>query len=195
MASRVDIANRARLKLAQGVITDISEDEAINASFDIIRDDELRAHNWRFAYTRVQLPALSTDPLFGYGKQYELPTDCLRVVSVTDKFPPPSLTDYRTEDESDYTIEDGKILTDLTAPLNVLYIRRVTVTGEFDASFVEVLANRLAMELAEIYTQSNTKADRMAQMYERSVERAIRSGAVELAPEPIADDTWVLSRL
>lgn len=199
MASQVQIANRALTKVGEARILSLSDDleaaRAISSVWDVLRDAEFRIRNWNFTITRASLPALAATPDWGYAYQYQLPSDCIRVVQVDEYFPGPSMSDYRNSSEAQYQIERGKILTDLGAPLKIRYIARVEDTGLWDALFVEVFACRLAVEIAERLTQSGTKRDFAWKEYNEAVRVAVRSDAVENPPEPLPDDSWLLSRI
>jgi hypothetical protein len=199
MASRVEIANRALTKVGEARIMSLDDDveaaRVISALWDVVRDAELRSRNWNFSVKREALAALSAAPSWGFAVQYQLPSDCLRVVQVGEFFPGPSMSDYRNRSESMWQIEGGKILTDYEAPLKIRYVARIEDTGSWDALFVEVFACRLAVEICERITQSNTKRELAWNEYGDAIKSAVRADAIENPPEPLPDDSWMLSRL
>lgn len=200
MATSVDIANSALTKLGAKRIMDLEDNQKeareINAIFEVRRDFLLRAYNWSFAMKRASLSALVTTPTWGYSVEYQLPTDCMRVVQVNDYWDGHGLQEYLNgPDEEMYRIEGKKILTNIGAPLKIRYIRQVTNTGEFDSAFNEVLACDLAFNTAEALTQSNTKKDSARQDLADALKLSVRSNAIELPPQFIPDSSWVLSRL
>ena len=199
MASQVEIANRALTKIGEARILSLSDDveaaRVIDAQWDIVRDAELRARNWNFSITRASLPALVAAPSWGFDRQFQLPSDCLRVLQVGEFFPGPSMSDYRNASEAAWQIEGGKILSDEAAPLKIRYVARIEDTGSWDALFVEAFACRLAVEICERITQSNTKRQLAWDEYKEAVRMAVRADAIENPPEPMPDDSWMLSRL
>lgn len=199
MTSKVAIANRALTKLGAARILSMDDDNtqgrAVSSLYDTVRDAELRAKNWRFAIKRASLPALSTTPAWGFSVQYQLPSDCLRIVQVGEYYLGPSMADYRTGPDIPFRIEGQQILTDIDAPLKVRYIFRETDPTHFDACFVEAFACRLAAELAEPLTQSNTKRKLAWDEREQALKDALRANAIESPPTPLPDDSWVISRL
>jgi len=200
MASNVEIANSALTKLGASRITALTDNvkaaREINAIFELRRDYLLRTHNWSFAMTRASLPALDETPAWGYTTLYQLPTDCLRVVQVNDTWVVPGLADYTSGPDSEpYKITGRRIETDIGAPLKLRYIKRVTDPAQFDAAFVEVFASDLADQVCEALTQSNTKREATRAVLRQSLLEAVRSNAIELPPEAIPDDSWILSRL
>lgn len=200
MASNVEIANSALTKVGSTRITSLTDNvkaaREINAIFELRRDYLLRTHNWSFAMTRTSLPALDETPAWGYTYLYQLPTDCLRVVQVNDTWVVPGLADYTSGPDSEpYKITGRRIETDIGAPLKLRYIKRVTDPAQFDAAFVEVFASDLADQVCEALTQSNTKREATRAVLRQSLLEAVRSNAIELPPEAIPDDSWILSRL
>jgi|AP82_1055514.scaffolds.fasta_scaffold20863_2 hypothetical protein len=185
MPSVVDICNRALQKLGASPITALTEDSrnarACNASYEIIRDAELRKHPWSCATSRVQLAPDTATPAFGVDYQYSLPSDFLRIL------PGNKITDWQ--------IEGRKLLTDDGITLDLRYVKRVTDPNEFDALFINLLATRLAFELCEIITQSNTKKDFLMKDYEFSILEAKRSNAIERVSAESPEDSWITARL
>lgn len=200
MASSVDIANSALTKLGEVRIMALTDNvkaaREINAVFELRRNAMLRAYNWNFAMTRTQLSALSDSPSWGYTYQYQLPSDCLRVVQVGEYYNIPGLSDYiGGTDNEPFKIEGSTIVTDFGAPLKIRYVRRVTNSGEFDALFCEALASDLAYTCCEAITQSNTKKESAKAERKEAIMTAIRTNAIELPPQAIQDDSWIMSRL
>lgn len=199
MASQVEIANRALTKVGEARILSLGDDveaaRVISSLWDNVRDAELRARNWNFSIARASLAALVTTPDWGFEYEYQLPTNCLRVVQVDEYFPGVSLTDYRGASEAAYQIEGRKILTNIAAPLKIRYVSRVEDTGTWDGAFIEAFACKLAVEACERLTQSNTKRDMAWKEYNEALRVAVFSDAIENPPEALPDDTWVMSRL
>ena len=200
MTSKVAIINRALTKLGTTRIVTVSEDtkeaREMAATYDIVLADELRKSRWSFAIKRTNLAADVTAPEFEYSHRFLLPSDFLRALMVGYLWPGYDPTDYRNGPAGqDWAIENGYILYNSDGPLRLRYLSLVTDTTKFDASFVEALACRLAAETCEAITQSSEKRQLAWQEYNQAITGAKRAGAIELPPNQIADDTWVLSRL
>lgn len=200
MASNVQIANSALTKLGAARIMSLSDNKKeareINAIFELRRDHLLRSYNWSFAMERTTLPALDETPAWGYSYLYQLPTDCLRVVQVDDMWVVPGLADYTSGPDSEpYKITGRRVETNIGAPLKLRYVKRITDSGSFDAAFVEVFAADLADQACEALTQSNTKREQTQHALKQALLEAVRANAIELPPEAIPDDSWILSRL
>lgn len=199
MASQVEIANRALTKVGEQRILSLSDDveaaRTVDSLWDVVRDAELRIRVWRFSIDRDALAALVTTPSWGFDYEYQLPADCLRLLQVGEYYPGVSLSDYRNADESEWKVEGRKILTNQSAPLKIRYVSRVEDTGQWDAAFTEAFACRLAAEVCERLTQSNTKRQIAWDEYKQAISMAVKANAIESAPEPIPDSEWVMARL
>lgn len=200
MTSKVAIVNRALTKLGAQRIVSIDENtkqaREMAATFDIVRDAELRKHRWSFAIKRAQIAADVTPPAFEYSTRYLLPTDCLRILMMGDIWPGLDMSDYRTGPfGQDWAIENGYILRNATGALNLRYIARISDTTVWDSAFVEAFACKLAWETCEAITQSSEKRQMAIQEYNTAIQEARRAGAIELPPQKIADDSWMIGRL
>lgn len=199
MASVIQIANRALTKLGSNRITSLSDDvkaaRSISSCFEDLRDDEMRMSRWQFAMKRVTLAALADAPTFGYQYQYALPADFLRLDMINDQYPSAVMDNYINTEVLDYTIEGNNILTDIDAPLKLRYIARIEDPNEWDVNFREMLASRIAAEICEDLTQSDTKKQAAWNDYKRAKTNAIRIGAIEKPPSVPPDNSWVISRI
>ena len=162
MASDVSVVNSALHKLGVSRIvafTDTTKQGTLaNDTFADIRDSLLRAHPWNFAIEREALAADATAPKWGYTTKYALPegqTPCLRVL----------LVEGEDEYSGRWTVEGRFILTDLTAPLNISYIKRITDANSMDAMFRDALSQRLAMEWATTLTHDAQIQNDMTRLY------------------------------
>lgn len=201
MAAQVDIANDALIMIGVDTITAMSDQfnqaRAINAVWNLERDNELRARVWKFSIARAALPALSTSPASGpYTSQYQLPAQCLRTLMVGDSYPAADLSDYRSGPTmEDYAIEGGMILTNLPSPLSIRYVQQITDPGLFDASFAKMLACRIAKAVCFRLTNSMEMVKAVMAEYSSALSDAMRANALETAPSFPADDTWINTRL
>lgn len=198
MASKVAIANLALTKLGTDRIVSITEDSKsareINAVYDVLRQAELRAHQWSFSIKRASLAAMVAVPEFEYDLQYQLPTGCLRLLEVNGATYL-SLSEFRQGEPAPYVVEGGKILTSMSAPLLVRYIFDEEDTGVFDASFTTMLACRIAMETCQAIVGSTQQKQLLASEYELAKRDAITANAIEVPPRALDDDTWIAARV
>lgn len=197
MAGKVEIANRALIKLGADRILlltdDIESARVLNSIYETVRDAEIRRYRWKFAIKRTSLMALVAPPPWGYTYQYPLPADYLSLIQVGDYCVPAS-----GKFAAPYALESGSsanvILTNFQAPLKLRYVAKIENTGLYDALFVEMLACKLAMEACEPLNQSSTKSDRCASQYEFAMKEAYRQNAIEGTPDLIPDGSWLDSR-
>jgi hypothetical protein len=194
MASLIEIANRALTKLGVARIMSVDDDNeqarAIKTMYPLVKASELQAYTWNFSIKRAQLAALSEAPAFDYARQFQLPSDCLRLLWAGEYYPGPNLADFQNGPVVDYEVEGNVILTDLAAPLKVRYVSNIEETSQFDPLFAEALSCKLAIELAESMTGSSTNRQLAWEEYGRAIKKAVRADAIERPSEHIADDTW-----
>ena len=169
MASNVEIANRALTLLSADriqALNDTSEQaRKINAIFDSTRDALLSEHNWNFALKERQLSLLSETPVLdAWDFEYQLPSDCLRVVNI--------------EGDYEFAIYSNKLYTN-TDDARITYVSRETDPNRFSAGFAKALASRLAADLAFGITQNATMAQNMDAVAVRVLKEAKWSDAQE----------------
>jgi hypothetical protein len=124
--------------------------------------------------------------VYGYNYAYTLPSDCLRLLK----------NDHREDVyPKDWKVEGRKILSNDSAPLQIRYIRQITDTTFYDATFLELLACRLALEMCEELTQSNSKRQLAAEEYKQALRDARKMNAFENVPAQQDTDDWQTARL
>ena len=80
------------------------------------------------------------------------------------------------------------------APLSICYIAKITDTSLFAPDFCEALSARLADELCERLTQSDSKRQICMEAYKRAIREAKRSNAIQVATQSAADEEWIMGR-
>ena len=192
MASIVDICNGALNQLGASTILTLTEDSKnarlCNARYTQVRDAVFRSHPWNCLQKRVQLAADSDAPAWGFTKQYTLPADCLRVLTILDY-------------DADYKIEGRKILTD-NSTMKILYISRIEDPNEYDELLRETLSAALAADIAYAVTSSNPTASNMYNLFQDKLKDARFVDSTEgqnMNPEKgmadvIGADTFINSR-
>ena len=183
--SEVSICNSALLKL--GLERIISLDDAnkrailCKEQYPKMRDEVLRAHPWNFALKRAEFTKTGTIPAFEFEAEFQKPTDCLRIV--------------KAENQSiEFIIEGDKVLTNQDV-FKAQYIYKLTDTTLFDKNFEEVLALRLAADLAYPLIQSTTVENNKYQLYLVALKDSRSFDAQEGTPPSLIDDSFILSRL
>lgn len=188
MASKVEMSNRALQLLGAKRIASLTEDSrnarACSAAFEPVKLAELRKHPWSCATKRAQLAA-GTAPAFGKTNSFPFPSDCLRIL------PPDPDLNYN---DLDWQVEGRNILTNDSAPLNLRYIYNVTDPNEMDALLRESISAKLAYELCEEITQSNSKKAEAKAAYDDAIAEAKKANAFERISQKPPEDDWITSR-
>ncbi len=187
--TETDICNRAIDRLGAAHLTSL-DDQTENAgrfkrSYPITRDAVIRAYPWNCCTRRVALAAVGAAPVSGYARQFNLPADpyCLRVISI----------DGEARFGLRYRVEGRAILTDEPAPLDLVFLGRVD-PPEFDALLIDVIAGRLAADLAYAITGSARLAEEARAAYRSILIEGRLTDAQEGTAEDLIGSTWLESR-
>jgi hypothetical protein len=168
----VEIANRAITFLGGATITALTDDtkegRACNRLYEQTRDQCLRDYPWNFAIKRVQIAANTISPVFEYTNAFDWPSDCLRIIEV--------------DTTEEWAVEGRQIVSDASAPLDVVYLHQVTDANLFDALFIEAYALRLAADIAYDITASQTVAQNAETKYMAKLQQARLVDAQESLP-------------
>lgn len=185
MPSVVDVCNLALSKVGHGSITSIDDGTTsanlCNKLWPVVREIVLRDHPWNFAVRRDILAPSTTKPAWGFGNRFALPADCLRLLEV------------KHLSTNDYQVEGRNILANANA-LYIRYVARVTDPNEYDATFIDAVAAKLAIELCEPLTQSTQKKQMLWQEYEDALTRARRVDGQENPPSIFEESDWIRVR-
>jgi hypothetical protein len=149
--------------------------------YERLRDAELRKNRWKFAIKRAVLSPDGTPPTGNdYSVRYALPADFLRFIKL--------------EETSDYRIENGFILCNVSDTLNLRYVFRVTVVNEMDDLFRDALACRIALEFCDRLTQKRAKRQEVIGEYTAFMAQAANVDAIENPPEQQTESTLISVR-
>jgi hypothetical protein len=185
VTSEVGICNGALTKVGEETIISLGEDSKAarlcNLMFDRLRDSILRAHPWNFAIKRVELAELTTTPIFGFASQFQLPTDCLRVLR-TD------------EDQIPHQIEGRILLTD-AGTVQIKYIAQITDPNLFDSLFIQALEDRIGAELAYNLSDNRALSVDMRAKYKETLKEARAMDGQEGVSDIVEADEWLNIRL
>ena len=204
MTSETEICNIALTRLGHSTIVDIRTDTSLSGDlcriqYPICRDTLLRSHPWNFAIKRVSLALSATTPPFEYTYAFAMPTDCLKIIRTSWEANGWSNKDEATREfwgqpSIPYRIEGGFLLcNDDTAMIE--YIARVTDPAKFDVMFVDVLAQRLAAEMAMKLTDNQSYTKTAWDLYSLKLNEARTVDSQEGSPRDIVDDSaWLQAR-
>lgn len=169
--SDVDIANAALIDLGhetiQSFLDDSDQARAVNAIYAMNRDRVIAAFPWNFATQRVQLAAAVTTIYTNeWDRAYLIPADVLRVLYIEPRGTP-------------FVVENGYILTDVSSPILVPVLMRVTDPAKFSANFVSALQYRIAASLCTAITARRGNAQDYWRLYQLELQEARTADGME----------------
>lgn len=217
VTSVLEIYNLAITRLGHEQMSSETENtragRLVRIHYPTIRDAVLRAHPWNFAVLRASLSQLAVTPAFEFTYAYALPTNpyCLKVLrtnyeaqgfSSAAVYTYPGLVGYGPL-PVEYRIET--ILVSGTpvramlmneATVSIEYVARITDVSLYDPLFVDVLAARLAAELALPLTDNQSATKTLMDLYMGKLAEARTMDAQEGSPRDIVDtDAWLIARI
>lgn len=182
MASVVGICNEALVSLGADTIAALTENSpaarACNARYEDARDSVLRAHSWNCATAKVKLQRLSDDPVFTWAYAYQLPTDCLRVISLASG--------------EDFEVVGRTVETNDSDPA-LKYVKRLTDPAQMDSLLRSAIAARLAAEIAYIVTKDTKILDAAWTLLSNKLAEAMIRDAEEgqIETSVISGSSWL----
>lgn len=195
MASKIEIINRALVKVGQARISSIDENSkgatTVRTVYDQVRDTLMQTYIWNFTKTRVQLAADAIAPLFGFQFRYRLPAGTLRVLGIADRTEP---TRNYTSSRDAFKHEDEFIYTDVDAPLNLVICQKIEEAGKYPPDFCDLLSLRLALDIFYDVTKGTERYAALRQDAELALRRAKMNHAIENSPEIMVASEWLDSR-
>jgi hypothetical protein len=188
-----DICNMGLGKLGASRVNNLSPpistlEVKCAAEYPQWKASELRKRRWVFATVLTSLSALTEPAPAGAATdgrvfKFQKPGDLLRAIR------PKNCT----------WVQRGEFFYDFQNTIVLEYIRNTPDSEVTDASFVELLACRVAVECAELATQSPTKKQFAVTMLVRAEEEAGRLNAFVLDPHDVDGDdgafTWDNARV
>jgi hypothetical protein len=182
--SEVSICNSALRAVGAERINSLAEDNkraiVCAEQYPNTRKHLIRSGKWNFATKRVELASTVNTPSFEYTYEFQLPSDCLKVLRLE-------------QEDVKYVIEGNKLLTNETS-IKIKYISDVTDTDLFPSDFSEVLALKLACDICMQLTQDRLlKRDLLAELQVLLAD-ARSMDAQEGTPDDLVNDVWLNSR-
>ncbi len=186
--TQISICNSALAKVGQAPISSITQEtraaQIINSIFSLIQDELLACHPWNFALKRATLSPTSTTPDFEFTYEFDIPSDCLRVLETE--------TDTTMIGDS-WVVEDGKILSN-DDEVSIRYIYRHENYNAWAPMFAEVMAWRLAQEIAYALTQSTEREKTCEASFAKALSQARSMDGAEGVLKGVITDEWTQSR-
>ena len=185
--SKIEIINRALLKLGEPPISSLS-DAAFGKSYEMIYDDVkkllLSAYPWRFATTIKQLA--QQQEKFGKRYMYRLPFDCLLLLRVIDTDLAASLSCYELAGQS--------IVLEQQAVVAAEYVQNVDDDATFSPLFREALAAKIAAELAMRLKHSVNFKQVFENEFYNLILQAELTNEIAKCVEQMPENSWVSVR-
>ena len=186
--SKTDIANKALGHLGQDSIIDLDQDQSVRGSairevYDQTLKEVLRDFDWKFAIFRKDLNADGSYTASDYSYRYVLPTspEPLRFLNIVNN------------PKAAYALESGYLYTNLSS-VRLRYVGKVTDPSQFDATFIETLALKLAAVRGYKITMNQGLADNFLAKYENLKLAAQNNDSQEKQQTYQDDSTWEVVR-
>jgi len=176
LSGKIEIINAALSRLGANSIVSLDEGTteqklAVNA-WDIARRATLRDHPWNFALTDTELNQVADYTPYEFKYAYRLPSDCVRVMQVYGN--------------PTYKRQGQDLLMDLDR-CRIKYVKDIVDTTAWDPSFVDLMAQRLAADMAYALSKSQASADSMFGIYDRKLKAARFIDGTEDVQDPIGN--------
>lgn len=161
MASQIQIINVALSRIGaneiQSLSTNTAEQKLAVNFWDVARQDCLRAHPWNFALKDAQLNQIDGYTSFEFKYAYQLPADFIRLMQ------------YYSNPV--FKVQGRRILSN-NEVCKIKYVSDVQNPMEWDASFTDLMAQRLAHDMGYALTKSQSTADAMWSIYQQKLKNA-----------------------
>lgn len=204
--SETEICNLALTRIGHKLISSLAENtkagELCNLHYARTRNSVLRAHPWNFAIKRATLALDGTTPNHEFSYRHALPVDCLKVIRTdweasgatgTAIYGFPGMMGY-AYDLAPYRIEGRYLLCNETVA-KIEYIAQIEDVAQFDELFVDLLAQRLAAEIAVSLTDNQALTKTMWEIYTQKLAEARTTDAQEGTPRAVVDvSPWLAAR-
>ena len=142
--------------------------EALNRQLPETRKWLMTDYAWQFTIKRDQVSVDATAPSFGWLYRHAVPSDSLRILSITvDDTPVP------------HVIEQGWILSDEPDDFDIKYVEDLSSPSTFTAMFVRCLSLLLAANVAIPVPNSQKKKDNILALYVVAIGDAQKRDAIE----------------
>jgi hypothetical protein len=176
--SSVALCSRALMKTGaqpiQSFYDDRAEAEIALAFFEPTRDMLLSSYPWRFARGFMALPRLVAEPLADFAYAHQLPSDCLRILSVGDGGSSTGLVYRRV----------GNTLHSNAPDMVLSYVFRPDDEAA-PAYFEAALMARLAAEFCLPLTENTERANMLYRLADIELDRAKRIDAQQDTPNAL----------
>lgn len=183
-SSKIDVCSLALLKIGANSIASFDEGTAeaeVAANlYPSVRDALISAHPWNFALAQRTLAKLAIEPVADFANAFQLPSNCLHVLSAGTEGRGRGL-EYRISERHLHTNAEFVVLTYLFRPKE----------SEFPPFFDMALIARLAAEFCIPLTDSTSRWTGLRKIAEEEFRRAKRIDSQEDAAPHFEDFTLI----
>lgn len=164
-ASVVQICNLALAKIGSPPIASLDEDSrearACSLIFEFCRAEVIQIRPWASCVKRASLAKLDAAPLFEFTAAWQLPSEFLDLVRLGDD--DNAAINHRIE---------GRVLLTATGTANIIYTYLNEDTSTYEPVLVDLIASRMAVDLALQVANNASMAQALTQAYEMKRQRA-----------------------
>jgi hypothetical protein len=188
MSNYVTIANLAAIKMGTQARISAPNDDTVLARkiaqiWDIERRATIREGAWNFAMRREGVAAAAGAVPYPWQSAFPLPATALRLIEVLNR-----------EVGSDFQLEGRAVLCDTAGPLYLRFLIDVPEPAEWDESFAEAFACRLAWKAGKSICGSTYSEDQGAADYAQAMGKAKSTDSLENPRIEQEEVGWVTAR-
>ncbi len=174
----IDLCSRALVKVGSEPISSFGdgtvEARVAGSLYGLVRDAMLSFHPWNFAIVQQVLPRLASSPNVDFGHAFQLPADCLRVLSAGAGHSSQGIR-YRVIGDQLHAGSDSVVVTYVSQAAEAL----------FPPYFSLAMVARLAAEFCIPLTDSTSRWKALQDRAEEELRRAKLCDALEDTPQGI----------
>jgi hypothetical protein len=207
-STSTDIANNALRAIGSEKITDLTTDTTIRGIRlqDLYNDvvlKLLRRGDWWFAQRRASLTEDTAAPLSGWENQYPLPTDFVRMTSVSpydsdrDRATMPYALGVVKSGDEVSPDDPGRKLYCNSSTVYIVYVYAQTGASDpalWTADFAEAVAQELGYRMIKAGVKSSQSAQEQRIEARRALAVAMSTEGIEDYPKELAAGSWVTER-
>lgn len=185
------------------------EAKLCKANYAPLRDAVLEEREWTFAVDRIEPSALSDIPIYGFDKQFQIPSNVIRVLQVSragEDVTSGSISNTGIRSSSRGGVGQGRetriewlregevIVANDSERIFARILLRITDTTKFSPAFDQALAARIAMDIALPLTNSKKMEDKMEARYNTKMALAAASDGLQGRSYNVRSDSLTVVR-
>lgn len=163
--SKKQIYNNALSKVCRKRITGVDdgthESNLCNSLYDSALMETLWEHSWSSVIKRVKLVETDSDPLFAYGKSFQMPNDYIRLIQA-----------YKSEDNQDFDFNwelQGKLFLTNQSDIYIKYVQLPQSPEFMNMPLTTCVTHKLAIALAYPMKADDGRENQLVAQYESNI--------------------------